>query len=244
MNLGDRMKQYENVNRIYLMEKLPVIIRIDGKAFHTFTRGMEKPYDRILQETMAGTMKYLCENIQGAVFGYTQSDEITVVLYTSNPEGSIWFDGNIQKIVSVSASMATLQFNKLLKELDTEKRYEQKYDMAMFDSRVFNVPSEDEARNCLIWRQEDAVKNSIQMLAQFHFSHKSLQGLNGSQLQEKLFSEKSVNWNDVETRFKRGVACKKHLVEIETENGKAQRGKWIVDDEIPQITAQKDYFII
>ena len=156
----------------------------------------------------------------------------------------MWFDGNIQKIISISSSMATLQFNKLFKEIDTEKRYVDKYDKAMFDSRVFSVPTEDEARNCLIWRQEDAVKNSIQMMAQFHFSHKSLQGLNGSQLQEKLFSEKGLNWNDVEIRFRRGVACKKHLIEIETENGKALRGKWIIDNEMPVLTQERDYFKI
>jgi len=242
MNLGDRMKQYEHVNRTYLLQHAPVIIRIDGKAFHTFTRGMEKPFDTILQKTMQATMKTLCENIQGAVFGYTQSDEITIVLYAPAPESSIWFDGNIQKMVSISASIATISFNKFFKEFDTEKKYEKKYDIALFDSRAFNVPTEDEARNCIIWRQEDAVKNSVQMVAQHEFPHKDLQGLHTGELQEKLFAEKGINWNDIPTMFKRGSSCKKVYTEIETPNGKAVRGKWFVDTEMPTITAQRDYF--
>ena len=113
-SLGDRMKAYENVSRNYLTRKIPVIIRIDGKSFHTFTRGMEKPFDAILTETMKRTMKYLCENIQGCAFGYTQSDEITLVLTDyDNPTTDAWFGYNIQKMASVSASMATLAFNKI-----------------------------------------------------------------------------------------------------------------------------------
>lgn len=242
MDLGDRMKQYEHLHREYLMNRVPAVIRIDGKAFHTFTRGMEKPYDSVLQSTMQSTMKHLCENIQGAKLGYTQSDEISIFLYSGNPEATIWFDGNVQKIASVSASMATLAFNKFFKEFDIDKKYENKYDQALFDARVFSVPTEDEARNCLVWRQLDAEKNSIQMLAQHHFSHKSLQGMNGGQLQDKLFTEKGINWNDVETRFKRGSSCIKRDVRIITENGETLRRKWFIDDNMPVITQHRDYF--
>lgn len=111
-SLGDRMKGYENIARNYLTRRIPTIIRVDGKAFHTFTRGMEKPFDRILMTTMQNTMKYLCENIQGCVFGYTQSDEITLVLTDyATITTDAWFGYNIQKMCSVSASMATLAFS-------------------------------------------------------------------------------------------------------------------------------------
>jgi len=240
-SLGDRMKNYENVNRNYLIPKIPAIIRLDGKAFHTFTRGMDKPFDIILQKTMQETMKVLCESIQGAIFGYTQSDEITIVLHTPNINSSIWFDGNVQKIVSISASIATLHFNRLFRENDTAGKYEEKYNKALFDSRVFNIPI-NEVYNCIIWRQQDATKNAIQMLAQNVFSHKDLQNLNDSQLQEKLFSEKNINFNDLATASKRGSACRKHQVKIETENGEAFRMKWIIDLDMPILTIEKDYF--
>lgn len=112
--IGDRMKNnYENITRYYLTRRMPVIIRIDGKAFHTFTRGFKKPFDDILVKTMQDTMKYLCENIQGCVLGYTQSDEISLVL-TDYAEltTDAWFGNNLQKMCSVSASMATMAFNK------------------------------------------------------------------------------------------------------------------------------------
>ena len=117
-NLGDRMKTYENVTRTYLTRRTPVIIRIDGKAFHSFTRGFEKPFDSVLVEAMQQTMKYLCENIEGCVLGYTQSDEITLVLCDYKKLTSqAWFDNNIQKICSVSASMATMVFNRYFEEI-------------------------------------------------------------------------------------------------------------------------------
>ena len=117
-NLGDRMKCYENVSRVYLTKRIPVIIRLDGKAFHTFTKSFRKPFDKILMETMWETSKYLCANIQGCKIAYTQSDEISLLLtdYEKITTCS-WFDSNIQKMVSVSASMATLAFNKYFKEI-------------------------------------------------------------------------------------------------------------------------------
>lgn len=151
-SLGDRMKEYEGVPRHFLTRRIPAIIRLDGKAFHTFTRGMKKPFDCIMMATMQETMKYLCENIQGCVLGYTQSDEITLVLTdyaTIKTDG--WFGYNVQKMASVSASMATLAFNENFIEhveaaayaggiFDTEEeyeRYKKKFNKALFDSRVF-----------------------------------------------------------------------------------------------------------
>ena len=112
--LGERMKKYEYVTRTHLMTRTPVIIRIDGKAFHTFTRRFKKPFDEILVKSMQETMKYLCENIQGCILGYTQSDEITLVLVDYKElDTCAWFDYNIQKMCSIVSSMATLAFNQI-----------------------------------------------------------------------------------------------------------------------------------
>lgn len=188
--LAKRMKKYEAVSRNVLMRRTPVIIRVDGRAFHTFTKGFQKPFDEVLMSAMQDTMKYLCENIQGCVLGYTQSDEITLVLTDyKRLESDAWFDYKVQKMCSIVASMATLEFNRKM------KRYAVKYANsgsgdeitkqfgtyakainkgAMFDARVFNIPKE-EVTNDIYWRQLDASRNSIQMLGQAYFSHKELQ---------------------------------------------------------------------
>lgn len=257
--LGNRMKTYENVTRNYLTRKMPVIIRCDGKAFHTFTRGFKKPFDDILVKSMQDTMKYLCENIQGCVLGYTQSDEITLVLVDyQDRDTSAWFDNNIQKMVSVSASMATLAFNNAFWDNSTDYLQNffdrhQKDDMkfielmykklwaAMFDSRVFTLPKE-EVVNCLIWRQQDCVRNSIQSVGQANFSHKQLEGKNCSDIQDMLMTEKSINWNDYPTHLKRGSCCIKKLFKINEGTEKETiRNKWVIDNEIPIFTQNKDY---
>lgn len=271
-NLGDRMKTYENVTRTYLTRRTPVIIRIDGKAFHSFTRGFEKPFDSVLVKAMQQTMKYLCENIEGCVLGYTQSDEITLVLCDYKKLTSqAWFDNNIQKICSVSASMATMVFNRYFEEIaqkweDTEfskipiegvevtdKAQEEKWNKyssthnaalvkgAMFDSRVFNIPKE-EVNNCLLWRQQDATRNSIQSVAQANFSHKQLEGKNCNELQEMLWQEKGINWNDYPTHLKRGSCCVKSTYTLEVDGKDVQRSKWVIDNEIP-IFSQNTWYV-
>lgn len=254
-SLGDRMKQYEYVTRNYLTRKLPVIIRIDGKAFHSFTRGLKKPFDEIFVKSMQDTMKYLCENVQGCVLGYTQSDEITLVLvdYQSR-EASAWFDNNIQKMVSVSASMATLAFNNAFWDnmaeylndnqindmVFIEMMYKKLWS-AMFDSRVFTLPKE-EIVNCLIWRQQDATRNSIQSVGQANFSHKELHGKNCSNIQDMLMLEKGINWNDYPTHLKRGSCCVKKSFKInEGTEQESTRNKWVIDTDIPIFTQDKDY---
>lgn len=261
-SLGDRMKQYEYVTRNYLTRKLPVIIRIDGKAFHSFTRGFNKPFDEVFVKSMQDTMKYLCENIQGCVLGYTQSDEITLVLVDyQNMEACAWFDNNIQKMVSVSASMATMAFNRYFdenwqraypidkitsKNCDLVNRYCDASDKgAMFDSRVFTLPKE-EVVNCLIWRQQDATRNSIQSVGQANFSHNELHGKSCDDIQDMLVVQKGINWNDYPTHLKRGSCCIKHeeVVDIVTENytfPAVRRKRWIVDNEIPIFTQDKNY---
>lgn len=257
-DLGNRMKSYENVSRDYLIKKVPVIIRIDGKAFHTFTKGFKKPFDKIMMESMWETAKFLCSNIQGCKIAYTQSDEISILITdyeTITTDG--WFEYNKQKIVSVSASMATLAFNnsfsRLLNKFDFEmmikydgkepkeisnliRKYRKKEDVALFDSRAFNLPKE-EVNNYFIWRQQDCSKNSVQMVARSEFSHKQIQELNCSQLQEKLFQEKNINWNNFSISEKRGVCIIKQNY---LKNG-AERKRWIVDENIPIFTQDVNY---
>ena len=243
-SLGDRMKEnYENRAKTYLVRRMPVIIRLDGKAFHTFTRGMKKPYDEIFHNTMNATMKYLCENIQGCKLGYTQSDEITLLLTDYDTiDTDAWFDNNVQKICSVSASMATMAFNKYLRE-NTERYFmEHSWDEdylgifslaitkgAMFDSRCFNIPKE-EVTNCFIWRQQDATRNAIQMLGQCNFSHKELHGKSCNDIQDMLMLQRGINFNDMPTEFKRGVCCRKD-----------ENGGWVLDKEIPIFTQDRNY---
>ncbi len=243
------MKMYEGVAKTVLMKRMPVIIRIDGKAFHTFTRGFQKPFDDVLIKTMQETTKYLCEHIQGCVFGYTQSDEITLVLCDYQTyDTSAWYDNEVQKLCSISASMATMKFNQAFKQnIDdktwmknkaikfgeageiNEKYYNAIEKGAMFDSRCFNIPKEDVA-NVILWRQQDAVRNSIQMVGQCNFSHKQLQGKSCNMIQDMLHEEKGINWNDFETYKKRGSAV------IKDENG-----KWFVDLDMPIITQDRNY---
>ena len=187
-SLGDRMKSYENITRNYLTRRMPVVIRLDGVCFHTFTKGFKKPFDEILWKTMQDTTMALCKDVQNCVIGYTQSDEITLVLvdyYKLNTD--VWFGNNIQKIASVVASKCSVYFNKFL--LDNIYKYintnncdyeyylslKTKIGRAIFDARVFNIPRE-EVTNCILWRQQDCIKNSITAIAQNLFSHNELDG--------------------------------------------------------------------
>lgn len=259
--LGKRMKEfYEAVPKTRLVRRTPVAIRIDGKAFHTFTRGFEKPFDEVLGRAMRETMKYLCENIQGCVLGFQQSDEITLILIDYKKlTSSAWFDYEVQKMCSIAASMATMAFNKFFKnEVDKfyynhcsrrdplfEKHYQPyrdaQYKGAMFDARVFNIPKEEVA-NLIYWRQLDATRNSIQMVGQANFSHKELQNKSCNQIQDMLFQEKNINWNDFPTHLKRGSCCVKiehsTVFAIEHEDGTVEPGAverphWEIDLDIP-----------
>lgn len=204
-SLGDRMKSYEACTKSYLIRRMPVIVRIDGKAFHSLTKRLDKPYDHDFASTMMSTATYLVNNIMNCKFAYVQSDEINLLLVDYNTlETQAWFNNNIQKIASVSASMATAKFNSLLETvMDKDKRSKIHQSFAMFDARVFNIPKEDVA-NYFIWRQNDAVRNSIQGLGQAHFSQKQLSGKNNNEVQDMLMLQKSINWNNVEVYFKRG----------------------------------------
>ena len=193
-SIGDRMKEfYENRTRIMLPRRTYTIIRIDGKAFHSYTRGLDRPFDMQFIADMDATACYLCENIQGSKLAFVQSDEISIVLTDFDKIGTAaWFDGNIQKMASISSSLATAKFN----ELRPNK-------IALFDSRVFTIPSIVEVENYLIWRQQDTVRNSISSVAQSMYSPKELYGKNTSEMQEMCFA-KGINWNDYDAKLKRG----------------------------------------
>lgn len=243
-NLGTRMKTfYEQIPKTKLMRRTPVIIRIDGKAFHTLTSGFKRPFDEVLIKTMQETTKYLCENIQGCVLGYTQSDEISLVLVDYQRfESSAWFDYEIQKICSIAASMATMAFNKYFTknvenfvqdcatdyetqglcgegtvECELCKTYQKALDKgAMFDARAFNIPKE-EVTNCVYWRQLDASRNSIQMVGQANFSHKELHCKTCNDIQDMLMTQKDINWNDFPTYQKRGTCVVRNKIVIDSD---------------------------
>jgi tRNA(His) 5'-end guanylyltransferase len=276
-SLGDRMKGYENAFRHYLPRRMPVIIRIDGKAFHTYTKGFHKPFDSILMKSMQDTAYALCTKIEGVKLAYVQSDEISLLLTNDDTlETEPWFGNNLQKLCSISASIATLAFHKAMqqhiynftyefnsgdkdeywtflhaeygysKEFITSKEWDNYFyhiqtahsNGAHFDARAFVLPKE-EVTNYFIWRQQDATRNSIQMVAQYYFSHKELQGLNCNKLQDKLFTEKGINWNDFCPYQKRGVCVVKMPVFME--NYFSLKYKWVIDMNIPIFTEHREY---
>lgn len=262
-DLGVRMKTfYEQIPKTKLMRRCPVAIRIDGKAFHTYTRGFQKPFDEVLIKSMQETMKYLCENIQGCVLGYTQSDEITLILVDyKRLTSSAWFDYKVQKLCSIAASMATMAFNRIFAEKVKEfiyndgENYEnnsEEYRLcsvyknavikgAMFDACCFNIPKE-EVTNLCYWRQDDASRNSIQMVGQANFSHEELHKKSRNDIQDMLMTQKGINWNDLPTYQKRGSCCVRNKIVIESDGVMAtaqlrdtskSENEWIIDTDIP-----------
>lgn len=307
-DIATRMKEYEKSSKHHLTPRVPVMLRIDGRAFHTFTKGFVKPFDdEILLKAMRQTMKTLCEMISGCVLGYTQSDEITLVILDQNTQADPWFGYCQNKIESVAASMATMQFNRefqkafydcydkltfgldylhdmethflkravskssdlspegewkdtilnnmhILKEKSKylENVYLPKMSTAMFDCRAFNI-SKGEVVNNLIWRQQDASRNSVQQVAHTYFKHNELDNLSCDEIQEKLFQEKGINWSKYPARFKRGVCCVRKEVFISPEEIREHnpdynedgvyRNKWVLDTEIPIFTQDRAYIL-
>ena len=242
-SLGDRMKAYENVERRYLTRRAPLIIRLDGCHFHSFTRGFDKPFDSSFLEAMRQTMLYLCYNIMGAKLGYTQSDEITLLLTDDDTlETQAWFDKNLQKIVSVSAAMATNFFNKeVAMQVETgvaSPGLKKAYDdgrLAIFDSRAFLTPRE-EVMNVFEWRQQDCRRNSIQMLGQTYFSQKELQGLSCAKIVEKLKTI-GVSWDNLFPEYQNGVCARKSFTPVVG----SDRREWILDRYIPIFHEHPEY---
>ena len=261
-----RMKEnYEHPYRIKLTKRIPVIVRVDGKAFHTFTKGFRKPFDVDFIYAMQQTMKYLCENVEGCMMGYCQSDEISLLLvdYKSLNSQS-YFDYNIQKIASICASMATLEFNRTFAHIVVENQanvmgFDNLEDKAhakailkgaCFDARCFNIPKE-EVTNYFYSREIDAIRNSIEMVGRAHFSQKQLHQLNGLRIKEKLKEEAGVVWDELPLEQQRGSCCIKEKYTVEHRNPRergnedvetSERTHWVIDHEIPIFSGDnRDY---
>lgn len=267
-SLRSRIRGYEDANNTKLISGLPVVVRMDGKAFHTFTHGFKKPYDEIISKCMQAAMLKVCSEAQNCIMGYTQSDEITIVLcdYLYD-KATPWFQNRTQKITSTTASTVTIEFYKqLIREITAyeiqlgnirderiEKRetplttdeeiaylknlYDAQDRTIRFDSRAFNVPI-NEIENVFIDRQIDAERNSIQMLAQSVLGKKNITGISNKQLQNIMFEERNVNWNDVQTKFKRGSCCIRIPTEVKPG---VIRQRWTIDNEIPIFSKDRDY---
>ena len=255
--LGDRQKAYESCYDFTLPRRLPMLLRIDGKSFHSMVKKWKcvKPFDTRLQKAMSYTAQVLCKEISGARLGYVQSDEITIAVYDDMDNYTQpWFDKRLNKILSVSAAIATRAFNnfpfaegrKPMKEtnfghmFDPDESY---LDIikhpAIFDARAWVMPESDVTNN-FIWRQQDASRNSVQMLARSLYSHKEVTDHKNSELQEMCFQQGS-NWNDLPTWQKRGWCIVKKQVQITTDKGVAMRGKWMEDLEIPIFTQDQQW---
>lgn len=238
--LGDRMKNYEDRFRTYLPKRSYTLIRLDGKAFHTYTRGFDKPFDVDLINAMDNTAKVLCEKIQGAKIAYVQSDEITLLLEDfATIKTESYFDGNIQKITSITASIATAYFNDFMKKNSPTKSE----NLAYFDSRCWSLSDPYEVENTFIWRQKDAVRNSIQLVAQSLFSSK--QTFKKSQISLlNMIIEKGTDWNKFPNGLKQGRIVIKNVYPITVEDNNEtkfiQRSRWDIL-EAPLFTVDRDF---
>lgn len=226
--LGDRMKErYEDRTRFSLPRRTYTIIRIDGKAFHTYTRGADKPFDYPLMRWMDAGALALCKEAMGVRCAYGQSDEYSFLLTDFETiHSEAWFDGNIQKIVSVAASIFTGAFNEVAER-----------GTASFDARVFTISDAVEVENYFIWRQQDATRNAILMAGYSEFSPKQMHGKNVSQVQEMLFQEHGINFNDYPVIAKRG----RWIFKEEYKHEGASRSRWAVDQEMPILTQDRDF---
>lgn len=269
-DLAKRMKGYEKRNRYYLQRRMPVILRLDMRAGHSFTKGFKRPFDEVFIKSMQETAKYLCENIQNCKLSYQQSDEITLLLVGYDKLNTdCFFDYRVDKLCSIAASMATMAFNKFFEKYVDEYRFS-KWDGvsnyedgtwgyiqtllnavdkgAMFDARCFNIPKE-EVTNNFYWRQDDASRNSIQMVGQANFSHKELHKKSRNDIQDMLMTQKGINWNDFPIYQKRGSCCIKEEYTVNDNGEEVEvdcvtdvdepvesvtfRSRWIIDTDIP-----------
>jgi len=205
--LGDRMKLYEGMEaQRRAMPRRPILARIDRKCLSTYTKGLKKPFDSALMEAMILTTEELVRETH-ALLGYTQSDEISLVFYAEKPNSQVFCDGRIQKLTSVLASMATAYFNTAKAALLP------KLNSAFFDCRVWTVPDLNEAANVFLWRQRDAVRNSIAMVAQAHFSHRQLHKKSRNDML-KMLKEKGIDWRGFPDVTRLGTFVKKDVIKI------------------------------
>jgi tRNA(His) 5'-end guanylyltransferase len=223
------MKELEKEYRTYLPKKSYAVIRVDGKGFSKYTKDLVKPFDYWFTECMRETALYLAKNVDGALFAYTQSDEISVVFSDLAGENTEWwFGGQVQKIVSIVAAMATAKFNSL----------RDGGALALFDARVHHLDGKDGVLEYARWRQEDAMKNSVGMLASHHFSHKRLMGVSTDKRVMMLALEKDVDWGLMAPALRLGswvhkVPRKKSTTYVQNGEKKTVefvRNEWVVED--------------
>jgi len=257
MELAERMKKYERTTEEALVHRMPAILRVDGRAFHTFTKGFDKPFDKILMKCMEAAALALCEDISSAKIAYGQSDEISVLLVDYDNFNTMqWFDGNVAKICSIAASAATNAFNKCLDKFSNEfaaksflgsRDNEEDPDnemagflsgkmfKAMFDARVFSIPKED-VMNYFLWRRQDAVRNSVASVAQANFSAKTLHGVNIFGM-KKMLLEKGIDWDTMPCREKEGF----YYIKEKFMDGEVERSRWTLLEKSPTPSWAKSY---
>ena len=239
-SIGDRMKDfYENRTRYQLPRRTYTILRVDGRAFHTWTKGLTKPYDPEFMECMDAAAIALCKEVAGAKFAFVQSDEISLLATDFDElDSQAWFDGNIQKWASVSSGIATAAFNEKVVNyfsiVGHSPVISSKKPNAVFDARVFTIPSSIEVSNYFIWRQQDAERNSVTLLASNYASHKQLHGKNSSERHE-IIHNAGDNWANHPVRFKHGGIVRKYVDES------LNRTEWKVDTSTPVFTKDREY---
>ena len=228
-SIGDRMKEYEEVTTAAtLTRRVPVIIRLDGRAFHTFSRKLESPYDETFHECMCKTTMDVCKMAQGSRIAYHFSDEVSILVTDyQTVDTDPYFGYSLQKVLSVTASAFTAKFA----DACLARGVKWCPPIPQFDCRAFSIPTAD-VGNYFLWRQQDCTRNSIQSLARSMFSHKQLMNKNSSQMQDMMM-EKGVNWDKQPTKIKRGISIFKL-------SGEDERG-WVADYEVPIFSRNRSY---
>lgn len=241
--LGDRMKDYEaDALKHNMRADEYVVIRLDGNHFHTWVKKvkMKKPFDsRMISAMMAATLR-LCEKIPTCIMGYTQSDEITLVLRKGETaESDPWFSNRVQKLCSISASICSVEFNDAVREQFGEEYVEPAY----FDARVIFFPSLDEVINCLIWRQNDCIKNSVSALSHSLLPQKQLLNKNSDEQKKMMLELKGVDWNELPNYLKMGTLIHKEKVLVTYNGAEFKRGKFFCDEQIPRFSTDKQFLV-
>lgn len=217
MSLGDRMRTYyEQPAETRLPMRMPAIIRLDGRAFHTWTKDLEKPFDAEFVQLMAELARHLCKEIPTVQMAYVQSDEISLLLHNyKRHDSQAFFNNEAQKIASVAAGIASAFFTLRSGRL------------AVFDARVFVLP-EAEVANYFIWRQQDAIRNSINALAQSMYPQAQLQGKDQDGLRDMIRSG-GKEWHSLLETNKKGLVVHRDAI------------GWMFDWEIPVFTGNREY---
>lgn len=234
--MGNRFKNYEACSSIHLIPGTPKVIRLDGKAFHTFTRDCEQPYDWDIMYSMSKGATAVMKEIGGSArFAYIQSDECSIVINDKPKiESSPWFDNNLVKMASVASSIMSVNFSYAF-HIAKQKNVLgdatiQGFKPAYFDARIFAVPTIDEMHNAILWRQFDAIKNFKSQYARHYFSQKQVDGKNGNQKVEMMRTLHNFDWETAHTWTKRGIVVRR-----------GSMGKFEIDSEIPEFKTDRDY---